>query len=191
VLNAEAPATGRASAARWRTWLPWAAGLAAIGCLALLTWHSWLSAWYANLGEVAFARIQLEGWPTNEWSDGQEAGRLGAVEPVFDRALALNPSNETALYRLGLLAGARRDYAAVIKTLAPAKRADPGHRGITKALAYAYIWAGDPQDAQPLLTALPEAASEMTVYIWWWGAHGLSDLAERARAAVAALPTAQ
>jgi O-antigen ligase len=56
----EAQSRAGAPAARWPAWLPWAAGLAAIGCLALLTWHSWLSAWYANMGEVAFARIQLE-----------------------------------------------------------------------------------------------------------------------------------
>ena len=74
---------------------------------------------------------------------------------MFDRALALNPSNETALYRLGLLAGSRRDYAAAVQNLAPAQRADPGHRGIVKTLAYAYIWSGDMQDARPLLKLVP------------------------------------
>ena len=188
---AEAQPTAAAPVARWPAWLPWAAGLAATGCLALLTWHIWLAAWYANMGEVAFARIQLEGWPTNAWSNGQEAPRLGEVEPVFQRALAIDPTNETALYRLGLLAGSRRDYAVVVQTLTPAERADPGHRGIAKALAYAYIWAGDLQDARPLLKQVPEAASEMTVYIWWWGTQGRPDLAQRARAAVADLATAQ
>jgi hypothetical protein len=78
-----------------------------------------------------------------------------------------------------------------VQTLAPAQRADPGHRGIVKALAYAYIWAGEPQDARPLLKFVPEAANEMSVYIWWWGTHGRPDLVQRARAAVADLATAQ
>ena len=174
---------------RRRAWA--AASLVIAVGLALLTWHSWLSAWYANLGAVAFARIQLENWPTKTWSNGQAAARLGALEPQFNRALALDPANETAHYRLGLLASERRDYAAAISFLAPAQQADPGHRGLNKTLAYAYIWSGDLAHARPLLKSVPEAPNELGVYIWWWGTQGRTDLAQRAAAAVGDLAVAR
>jgi len=148
------------------------------------TWHSWLSAWYADLGAVAFARIQLDNFPTNTWSDGHDATQLGGLAPIFNQALAIDPNNETARYRLGLLAGLQRDYAAAVANLAPAVQADPGHRGLNKTLAYAYVWTGDLTAARPLLKQVPEAASEMSVYTWWWGTQGRSDLAQRAVAAV-------
>jgi hypothetical protein len=172
--------------------LAWAGvSLVIAGGLALLTWHSWLSAWYANLGAVAFARIQLENWPTNTWSNGQAAARLGALEPEFSRALALDPANETARYRLGLLASEQRDYAAAVAFLAPAQQADPGHRGLNKTLAYAYVWTGDLPHARPLLKSVPEAPHELGVYIWWWGTQGRADLADRAAAAVDDLAVAR
>ena len=178
--------------ARRPGWLIWpAAGVAVVGLLGLLTWHSWLSAWYANLGAVAFARVQLETWPTNEWSNGQAAERLGALEPEFDRALAIDPTNVTARYRLALLAGERRDYAAAVARLAPVQQADPGHRGVNKTLAYAYVWTGDLPDARPLLKKVPEASNEMSVYTWWWGTQGRADLAQRAAAAVNDLAAAR
>ena len=179
------------TATRWPARLTWAlAGLAALACLALLTWHSWVSAWYANMGSVGFARIQMEGWPTNSWSNGQEAPRLAAFEAPLNRALAVDPENTTALYRLGILAGLRRNYPASVQNLAQAHRADPGHRGILKMLAYAYVWTGDLQDARPLLKSVPEAVSEMSVYTRWWGTQGRPDLAQRANDAAADLGAA-
>ena len=105
--------------------------------------------------------------------------------------MAINPYNETALYRLALLAGERRDYATAVANLAPVQRADPGHRGINKALGYAYVWIGDLQDARPLLKLVPEASNEMSVYTWWWGTQGRADLAQRAAAAVNDLAAAR
>lgn len=171
--------------------LGWALAICAVVAgLGLLTWHSWLAAWYADLSSVSFARIQLESWPTNQWSDGHEAPQLAASEPELNRALALQPSNVTALYRLGILAGLQRNFPAAVTSLSAAHRLDPGHRGVLKALAYAYVWAGDSQDAGPLLKSVPEAANEMAVYTWWWGTQGHPDLAERARLAAAQLAAA-
>jgi len=182
----------RPVARRLPGWLVWSTAVfAVVGVFGLLTWHSWLSAWYANLGAVAFARVQLENWPTNTWSTGQAAERLGALQPEFDRALTIDPSNETARYRLALLAGEQRDYASAVARLASAQPAEPGHRGITKTLAYAYVWTGDLQAARPLLKQVPEASNEMSVYTWWWGTQGRPDLAQRAAAAVNDLAAAR
>jgi O-antigen ligase len=171
---------------RFRAMLLGGATVALI-CAAALTWPRWLAAWHSDVGSVSFARIQLVGWPTNHWSDGHEASQLAAVTPEFDRALALDPDNVTALYRLGILASLQRDFPAAVQNLALAHRADPAHMGVLKALAYAYIWNGDTQDARPLLNAVPEAKNEMTVYAWWWGTQNRPDLAGRANQAAAQL----
>jgi O-antigen ligase len=169
----------------------WAlAGLGGLVLIGLLTWRGWLSAWYANRGSLEFARVQLVGWPFNPWSDGHEVPQLLTSKPEFNEALAINPLNETAHYRLGLLAMLQRDFPTAVQHLALAHRIDSKHRGVLKALAYAYVWMGDEQQAVPLLRALPEAADEMQVYFWWWGVHGRTDLAERARVAAADLASA-
>ena len=177
-------------AARLPTGLRWTlAVLAGVGCLGLLTWHSWLAAWYANMGSVEFARVQLAGWPTNSWSDGRETPQLLRFAPLFEHALALSPKNVTAAYRLGLLAMLQRDFPTAVQDLAEAHGADSGHRGIVKALAYAYVWSADNHDAEPLLRTVPEAAGEMAVYTWWWGTQGRPDLARLATSAAKELGT--
>jgi hypothetical protein len=81
----------------------------------------------------------------------------------------------------------RWDFPAAAGYLEPAYLADPGHRGLTKYLAYTYVWLGEYDRAEPLLKTLPEAAGELDVYTWWWGIHGRDDLADNARAALARL----
>jgi hypothetical protein len=170
--------------------LAWgAAGVGVIGLLiaGLVAWRSWLAAWYANLGTVRFAQVQLAEFPSSEWSVGAEAPQLEASRPLFDRALALNGSSVAAHYRLGLLEGLERDFGGAVEHLEPAYAEDPGHRGIHKALAYAYVWSGQIMQALPLLASLPEATSELKVYVWWWGTQDRDDLAQRAQDALMAL----
>jgi O-antigen ligase len=167
-----------------------AAAAVVVLCLAAavgLTWRTWLSAWHANWGTLEFARVQLAEWPTEAWSTGTEAPRLAATRPSFGKALALNPNNVTANYRLGLLAGLERDFAGARQHLSLAHAADPGHRGILKALAYTYVWLGEIQLARPLLAQLPEAAGELSAFTWWWDTQGRADLASQAQAALEAL----
>jgi hypothetical protein len=166
-------------------------GAAAIGAALLigaaLAWRGWLAAWHANWGTVRFAQAQLAAFPTGQWSTGEEIPALEASRPLFERALALNPGNTTAHYRLGLLAGLERDFDRAAAHLAVANAADPGHRGIQKALAYAYAWSGQLERAAPILATLPEARRELSAYAWWWDDQGRGDLAERAKVALAAI----
>ena len=180
-----APAT--AGRPRWAVWAP--AGLAGVVLLAAaFSWRGLAAAWYADQGSVGFARAQLAGWPTNVWSEGQEVPQLLPTRPDLERALALEPDNASAHFRLGLLAELQRDYPAAVTELEAARAADEQHRGIRKSLAYAYAWAGDTQHAIPLLKTLPEANSELEIYSWWWGTQGRADLAERARLLAAEVP---
>ncbi|MCC6191303.1 MAG: tetratricopeptide repeat protein [Anaerolineales bacterium] len=169
-----------------------AAGLALAGLAAAggLTWRGWLAAWHADWGTVGFARVQLADWPTGQWSTGEEAPELEATRGAFERALALDPDNVTAHYRLGLLAELERDFATAARHLEQAHAADPGHRGIRKALAYAYVWLGETPAALPLLATLPETAGELSVYAWWWRTQGRADLARRAETTLTAVSRA-
>ena len=139
------------------------------------------AAWHANLGAVTYARIELARWPTGQWTTGSLAPALAAANPEFQRALAIDPSQRTAHHRLGLAARLAQDFARAAQHLEQAAATDPGHRGIAKTLAYAYVWLGDFEAARPLLRQAPEAREEMKVYVWWWGQLGRQDLAENAR----------
>jgi tetratricopeptide (TPR) repeat protein len=175
--------------ARWAGRARWlAVGAAALVLIASAAFNrQLLAAWKADLGSVAFARAQLADWPTNEWPDQAAAAKLAPAEAELREVLSLDADNRAARLRLGTGALMRWDFAAASDYLEPAQRADPGHRGLTKYLAYSYVWLGEYDRARPLLKMLPEAAGEMEVYTWWWGVHGRDDLAEHARTALGQL----
>ncbi len=154
--------------------------LVAIVILFLINDRAILADWYANLGAVEMARVELADWPTNEWDDGRNVAALAPAEALFNQALALDPENRTAHHRLGLIAMLRRDFATAIAHLETAYRLDPNHRGLRKALGYSYAWVGEFDKALTPLQPITEARQEMNIYTWWWAAQGRSDLAERA-----------
>lgn len=143
--------------------------------------------WYASLGAVEMAKVELAGFPANQWYDGSTSLAFDDSEAHFLRALEFEADNRTARHRLGMIAMTRRDYAGAVNHLEIAYQNDQDHRGIRKLLGYSYVWSGERQKALPLLVQMPEAKSEMRVYSWWWGAQGREDLAEQAAAMLALL----
>ena len=135
------------------------------------------SRWYANLGAIEMARVELEGWPTGKWDDGRSAAALAPPESSFKQAVQIDPKDRTAHHRLGLIAMLRRDFEAAECHLERAYQADNAHRGIRKSLAYSHIWSGNLAQAIPLLNDIPEARDELATYVWWWGTQGREDLA--------------
>ena len=95
-------------------------------------------------------------------------------------ALQFEPHNQTANYRLGLISLLRQDFKTAAANLETAYQEAPNHRGIIKSLGYCYVWLGELDRAQALLSRIPEAQNEMSVYIWWWGTQDRPDLSERA-----------
>jgi hypothetical protein len=156
-----------------------AVGLMAGGLLVALVLASrtLLAAGYTNLGAVQMAQRQLAGWPAHP---DLPASAFAGPEALFRQAVALDPANRTGRQRLGLIDLARGDFSAAVAELETAYRVDPGHRGVRKALGYSYVWLGQPEQAVPLLTGLPEAVGELETYAWWWGTQGRPDLADRA-----------
>jgi O-antigen ligase len=145
--------------------------------------NSLLSTWYADLGAVQMSQIELANFPSGKWDDGSQVSALAPTEGLFQKALQLNPNNRTAHHRLGLIALLNRDFPTALAHLETAHDLDPAHRGIRKPLGYAYVWAGHPEGAAPLLATIPEARRELSIYVGWWKAQSRPDLSERAKEA--------
>ena len=155
----------------------------------LLNLNKIRSDWYANIGAVEMAKVELRGFPENEWAGTKHVSDLTTVEDPLLASLQLDPHNQTANYRLGLISLAQQDYPAACDYLLEAYQQSPRHRGIVKSLGYCYVWLDDMDHAQLLLKNISEAKSELETYAWWWKTQGRSDLSTNANAMNSALET--
>jgi hypothetical protein len=156
--------------------------------LALFMFRSELSAaLYANLGAVRMAKVELQGFPQNSWHTGEADSQLRTSEASFNTSLAFDPENPTANFRLGLIQMQRKDFACAVNYLETAYRLRSAHRGIIKNLGYSYVWVGDYQKADGMLSQIPEAKEELEVYTWWWENQGYAELSKRSVEMVAYL----
>jgi tetratricopeptide (TPR) repeat protein len=133
------------------------------------------------------ARLELAGFPDNEWKVDPTRPQLVSAQAHLERALAEDASNVTALYRLGALALERDDLNAARMYLEAAYRFDANHRGVRKMLGYVDVWSGDFERAAQLLATIPEAPGEIEVYVWWWKTQGRDDLSALAEQMLAYL----
>ena len=161
----------------------WVAGsMALLLVIMVATWflttrQSLTSTWQANLGAVRMAQTELADWPASGWDDGSNTGKFQDSEPLFQRSLASNATNQTAHHRLGLIAMQRRNFDEAVTYLQAAWQLDDDHPGICKALAYSYVWSGNIDLAHDLLVHVPDSETEMITYSWWWADQGRDDLA--------------
>jgi len=152
----------------------------------LLMWRKPLLAeWYADLGALEMARVELAGFPTGKWDDGSRNELLAPAERYFEIALKLDEGNLTARHRLGLIAKTRGDFQAAVALPAGAYVDAPTHRGIRKALGFSYVWSGDFYKASLLFKDLPETKRELENYIDWWARHERQDLSDQAKSMAA------
>jgi lipopolysaccharide biosynthesis regulator YciM len=135
------------------------------------------------------SQIELKHFPKNRWVGTEIVPELKESEVFLLSALQYNPNNGTANHRLGLISMQRQDFEAASMYLEKARNEAPGYRGIIKTLGYCYVWLGNLEKAQLLLTQIPEAEHELNVYIWWWGTQGRPDLSEKASMMSARLET--
>ncbi|MCP4358808.1 MAG: O-antigen ligase family protein [Chloroflexi bacterium] len=171
------PDTGR-QFKRTRVGLAVALLLGMLGGL-LLYRQTIMAQWYANQGALEMARVELADWPLNEWDDGRNAAALEPAKTILQRGLSYQ-ENQTAHYRLGLVAMLERDYDTAVTHLKTAHQINPNHPGIIKALGYSYLWTDDLENAELLLTQVPGTVPELNAYEWWWGVHGRDDLSRSA-----------
>jgi O-antigen ligase len=139
-----------------------------------------IAKWYANIGAINLAKIELADWPTNEWNEPVSFSVYDQAENFFTRSLSLQETNLTANYRQGLVWMARHDFQEALPYLETALKKRPEHRGIRKNLGYSYTWLGKYEQAELVLEQIPEAQTEMKVYQWLWQNQGRYDLADKA-----------
>ena len=147
---------------RWK-WLAWGSISLAVIFTCVITWRQLAAGWLANLGAVHMAQVQLSDFPNDVWRSRDIGASLDGARILFENALSLDPANQTALYRLGLIAMQNQDYPAAAGYLEAAYRQDVGHRGVKKNLGYAYVWGGEFEPAQAVLGQIPEARYEMEI----------------------------
>lgn len=136
--------------------------------------------WYANLGALELARAELEGWPTNQWDNGEDLARFDSAIAYFERALTIDPQNQTANHRLGVISLVKRDFGTAVTHLEQAHQQKQNYRGIVKSLGYGYVWLDEFDLAVETLLAIPEARNEMNIYSSWWERQNRPDLASKA-----------
>jgi hypothetical protein len=145
------------------------------------SWNRIAAQWLANLGAVKMDRIELAGYPANQWDDGSRAKELQSAKMLFNQALEYDATNWIANYHLGLIEMSERDFSSASSHLAKAYQQEPEHRGIIKNLGYSYAWLGEMDKARLYLERIPEAKSELDVYVWWWDTQGRHDLSANAK----------
>jgi tetratricopeptide (TPR) repeat protein len=149
------------------------------------------ASYYANLGAIKMAQLDLTGWTFDQFITPQDSDQYGEAANSFERALNFDPRNQTANYRLGLLAYRDVDYQISRPYLEKAYLADPGNRGIIKKLGYNYVWLGNVDEAEKYLREIPEAGTELENFSWWWGTQNRNDLSDYANQMVKKLISTQ
>jgi O-antigen ligase len=142
------------------------------------------ASWLANHGSIHMAKAELHDFPSNSFDYLPEEGPLEQAKTYFSRALAANPLDVTANYRLGLIASQETDFQTAIPYLEKAFLENGRHRGIQKLLGYNYAWTGQPDLAAEMLVEIPEARQELEAYVWWWSTNQRPDLAAHSESAL-------
>ncbi len=149
------------------------------------------ASYYANLGAIKMAQLDLADWTFDEYINPQDTDQYGEAEKNFEWALRVDSKNQTANYRLGLLAYRDANYQMCGPYLEKAYLADPGNRGIVKRLGYNYVWLGNIDEAEKYLAEIPEAATELEYLAWWWRTQNRNDLSDYANQMVKRLISKQ
>lgn len=92
------------------------------------------SAWYADLGAIQMAKVELTGFPTSQWTEPSILPKLARAESSLQSSLQFDSTNQTANHRLGLIAMLRGDFHSATAYLEKANQKAPNHRGIIKSL---------------------------------------------------------
>jgi lipopolysaccharide biosynthesis regulator YciM len=135
-----------------------------------------LAMWYADLGAVQLAKVELRGFPETGWTGPEIAIQFKQADASLHAALRLDPDNRTANHRLGLISIIRQDFSSAVVYLNIAHTVSPKHRGIVKSLGFGYAWLGKTDNAVSSLKEIPETKNELDSYCIWWKKQGRSDL---------------
>ena len=166
-----------------------AGGLVVVAVVvAALFWRPIAAIWEANLGALVQARAELQHYDYRHFGDPtlrqvRRVVDLSLTERYFRRALALDPTNATALTRLTAIALDRGDYAGGLSLIQAAW--DAGHRDRVTRLLYsdAAAAAGNVVVAVDAVRGLRYARDRCLGQAWNYQQEGDRQRAEYAAAA--------
>jgi tetratricopeptide (TPR) repeat protein len=160
-----------------RPWRKWALGAALV--LLIVSGIVWrrplLGAWYADLGALEQARVELVAYDPDRFDDPTIDGvrrqkDLGEAMALLERAVQIDPANPTARQRLAAIGLSRGEYAAALDHVQKAWEA--GHRDeITRLLlGDALVAAGRAEEAAEEVRGLEWAEGRLMFqggYRYW------------------------
>jgi tetratricopeptide (TPR) repeat protein len=159
---------------RMRPWCKWASGAALV--LLIVSGIVWrrplLGAWYANLGALAQARVELVAYDPNHFDDPTIDGvrrqeDLDEAIALLQRAVQIDPANPTARQRLAAIALSRGEYGAALVHVEAAWRA--GRRDEVTRLLWgdALVAAGRVEEAAQVVRGLEWAEGRLMFQGWY------------------------
>jgi tetratricopeptide (TPR) repeat protein len=154
----------RTGVRRRRRWLFPAGVVGAFVLAVAIALFPWPATYHANLGCVLQARADL----APSLNEGQRVVLRQQAVDRYRRAIQFDAHNRTARQRLGLMLLEERQFDEGVEHLEIAWQTDPGNTTTRKALGLAYVWVGDLESAQPLLSDVPGIVEELNVWGWWW-----------------------
>jgi hypothetical protein len=128
---------------------------------------------YANIGAVGQTQVELANyhwpqWPLQDLVRRKATQQLSLAEQLFHAALARNPDNVTAEWRLGEIALARGDYAQAEARLAHAFALAPDRRAIRQLLGEIYAIQGQNEQAIQMWLPLDLGQNQLQLRAWWY-----------------------
>jgi putative inorganic carbon (HCO3(-)) transporter len=145
--------------------------------LGIVTVFSLADTFYANIGAIHHARADL----APALDDAARQQTLDQAARYYRRALEIDGKQPVAHWRLGLIELNADRFPQAIEHLEITRSTLPGHRGVQKALGFAYLWDGQLDRAEGLLRPLNEVPQELGTWSWWRGEQGQDQLAIYAR----------
>jgi tetratricopeptide (TPR) repeat protein len=145
-----------------------AAGLVVIG---LAIWRPVLGEWYANLGAIEQARVELSHY--DQWhfdnptmDQVRQRENLDAAGAWLRQAVALDPANATARQRLTEIELARGQYVEALQDIEFIYRAGEQDAVTRMLLGDAYAANGQVQAAVEVVRGLPWAIARLEGQAW-------------------------
>lgn len=160
---------GRGGRRRWA----WVVALAVLFVVVgLIRWRPMLGAWYADLGAVEQARVELNAYDPDHFDNPtldqvrQRVDLEGAVA-LLDRAMQVDPANPTARQRMAAIELSRGQYEAAFGQMQAAW--DAGHCDqVTRLLlGDALVATGRIEKAAEIVDGLTWAESRLLGQAWY------------------------
>ncbi len=166
---------------------------AAAGLLAVLITATGQATLVANWGALLQTRAELSmyQWPDTPLQDAlrrSNQGETALVSDLYQRAVALDPGNATAQWRLGQIELAQGSYDEACRHLAAAYVVVPEQRATRQLLGECYALSDRADLAVELWRTIDTSEAQLTLRRWWYETY-LGDTARTSKLnrAIAAL----